>query len=103
MELCDCNLESLCRMKELRVSERFQLLEQAAAGCAYIVHKEGVHGNLKMDNLLIKTSSDDGKMQPVVKVADFELGRALCGSTPEVQLAHMTPESERFSEKCDVY
>eukprot|EP00971_Amphidinium_carterae_P227374 4509935-Amphidinium_carterae.1 len=51
-----------------------ELLSQAAAGCAWIAHRGGIHGNLKMQNILFsKVQEVERNVKYVAKVSDYGL------------------------------
>eukprot|EP00971_Amphidinium_carterae_P347869 6490105-Amphidinium_carterae.1 len=105
MELCECNLEQFRSATAVCVPDQLELLGNVAAGCAWIVCQGGIHGNLKMQNVLI-AKTQDAVTQPkkrVAKVADFGCGAH--GADVDFRDFYMAPEAllGRSSEKSDVY
>eukprot|EP00971_Amphidinium_carterae_P111112 2200800-Amphidinium_carterae.1 len=62
-------------------------MEQATAGCCWIVEKKLVHRDLKMQNILIAKETVDasGSWKYVPKIADFGLAQRKTLATTGVQ------------------
>eukprot|EP00971_Amphidinium_carterae_P192183 3813374-Amphidinium_carterae.1 len=77
MELCVCDLARFRSAggpgAELSVANQVLLMEEASAGCAWIVNKGIVHRDLKMQNILIAKAAVVGGEKYVPKIADFGL------------------------------
>eukprot|EP00971_Amphidinium_carterae_P028161 554577-Amphidinium_carterae.1 len=67
MEFCDGNLEWFRKATPLCMAEQVALMEQVAAACAWIVRQGCVHGNLKMQNILITTRNSEGNREAIAK------------------------------------
>eukprot|EP00971_Amphidinium_carterae_P296312 5885957-Amphidinium_carterae.1 len=108
MEWCDGNLEWFRKTTRLLMAEQVALMEQVAAACAWIVRQGCVHGNLKMQNILIaKTSDSQGNRIIVAKVADFgffAIGGGLTEKSDILSFGHILLQTfcpHRFHEPTD--
>eukprot|EP00971_Amphidinium_carterae_P161440 3201121-Amphidinium_carterae.1 len=97
MELCKYNMARYRDNAALCVSEQIELMEQVAAGCAWVARSGGIHGNLKMENILISETMDPGRIKRIAKVADFGLGSNILPMVPETEAGHLTESSDVYT------
>jgi len=104
-ELCACDFAAYLESKgsSLGFQEKLRLVQCVAVGMAWLVERQYVHRDLKMQNILVTKAG--GKA--IAKIADFGLARPLSSDELQVTgtLLYMAPEcfSGHFSPKTDVY
>nr|XP_019584014.1 PREDICTED: serine/threonine-protein kinase 33 isoform X2 [Rhinolophus sinicus] len=116
MELCEDGelKEILCRKGHFSENETRWIIQSLASAIAYLHNKDIVHRDLKLENIMVKSSFIDAnnEMNLNIKVTDFglavkKLGRSegmlqtTCGTpiymAPEVINAH------DYSQQCDIW
>ncbi|KAJ6665147.1 hypothetical protein lerEdw1_005378 [Lerista edwardsae] len=116
MELCDeGELKSILHRKgHFTENETRHIIQSLASAIAYLHRKDIVHRDLKLENILVKSSDidEDNEMKLNIKVTDFGLAvqkmggsesmfQSTCGTpiymAPEVISAH------DYSQQCDVW
>ncbi|XP_062974833.1 serine/threonine-protein kinase 33 isoform X2 [Elgaria multicarinata webbii] len=116
MELCEDGelKEILLRKRQFTENETRHIIQSLASAIAYLHRKDIVHRDLKLENILVKSSDIDeqNEMKLNIKVTDFGLAvqkmggsesmfQSTCGTpiymAPEVISAH------DYSQQCDVW
>ncbi|XP_002916202.1 serine/threonine-protein kinase 33 isoform X1 [Ailuropoda melanoleuca] len=116
MELCEDGelKEILDRKGRFSENETRWIIESLASAIAYLHKKDIVHRDLKLENIMVKSSfiDDNNEMNLNIKVTDFGLAvkkhgrseamlQATCGTpiymAPEVTNAH------DYSQQCDIW
>uniref|UniRef100_A0A8C6X0M9 Serine/threonine kinase 33 n=1 Tax=Naja naja TaxID=35670 RepID=A0A8C6X0M9_NAJNA len=116
MELCeDGELKEILQRKgQFSESETRHIIQSLASAIAYLHKKDIVHRDLKLENILVKSSDidEENEMKLNIKVTDFGLAvqkmggsesmfQSTCGTpiymAPEVIFAH------DYSQQCDVW
>ncbi|NXA34387.1 STK33 kinase, partial [Eudromia elegans] len=114
MELCeDGELKNILHSKgHFTENETRHIIQSLASAIAYLHKKDIVHRDLKLENILVKSSDIDeaNEMKLNIKVTDFGLAvqkaggsvfQSICGTpmymAPEVISAH------DYSQQCDVW
>ncbi|XP_026523937.1 serine/threonine-protein kinase 33 [Notechis scutatus] len=116
MELCeDGELKEILQRKgQFSENETRHIIQSLASAIAYLHKKDIVHRDLKLENILVKSSDidEENEMKLNIKVTDFGLAvqkmggsesmfQSTCGTpiymAPEVIFAH------DYSQQCDVW
>ncbi|XP_005380280.1 PREDICTED: serine/threonine-protein kinase 33 isoform X2 [Chinchilla lanigera] len=116
MELCEDGelKEILDRKRHFSENETRWIIQSLASAIAYLHNKDIVHRDLKLENIMVKSSfiDDNNEMNLNIKVTDFGLAvqkhggsdamlQATCGTpiymAPEVINAH------DYSQQCDIW
>ncbi|XP_038620203.1 serine/threonine-protein kinase 33 [Tachyglossus aculeatus] len=116
MELCENGelKEILNRKRRFSEDETRYIIQSLASAIAYLHKKDIVHRDLKLENILVKSSTvdDNNQMKLNIKVTDFGLAvQKVGGSESMLQTTcgtpiYMAPEvinAHDYSQQCDIW
>ncbi|XP_028917398.1 serine/threonine-protein kinase 33 [Ornithorhynchus anatinus] len=116
MELCENGelKEILNRKRHFSEDETRYIIQSLASAIAYLHKKDIVHRDLKLENILVKSTTidDNNEMKLNIKVTDFGLAvQKLGGSESMLQTTcgtpiYMAPEvinAHDYSQQCDIW